>query len=584
MTSLNSRGSNRYQVAILGTGIGGTILAAILAKHGIRVLLLEQGVHPRFAIGESTVPETTMLLRLLSVRYGVPEIGHLSTHQSVSRHVTSSCGVKRNFSFLYHRRGEPLRPEESTQYPTFAPPLGPDVHLFRQDVDAFMLMTAVSYGATVHQRTQTTDVSFHDGGVVLHTSDGATFEADYVVDAGGIQSLLAKKLGLREAPCRLRTRSRTLYTHMMGVAPADTLCDRAAHGLPSPLSQSTLHHLFQGGWMWVIPFNNHPRSTNPLVSVGLTLDIDRHPRPDLPPEQEFRQFIGEYPSIARQFERAVAIREWTATDRLQFSSERAVGDRFCLLPHAASFVDPLFSSGLGVTMACINILADRLIKAASDGDYSAARFNSIDVWMKRNFDYYDRLVSGSYASFHSFPLWNAWTRLWMIGGLYGAVGAVEMFWRYEQAKDPSALTLCEQFPYRGVQGSELPEFIEVFDTAERELDAFRSGSQTDEEAARRIFALVDGSGLWPGPWGRARPERRHTGTFTLAEILPTMVWIRLRGRENVRKHYCQNFLPRFGSLSLFTNDFSAELRHSGRGLATLARDSFVSWNRDWTSP
>jgi tetracycline 7-halogenase / FADH2 O2-dependent halogenase len=46
MTSPTSRGSNRYHVAILGTGIGGTILGAILAKHGLRVLLLEQGVHP----------------------------------------------------------------------------------------------------------------------------------------------------------------------------------------------------------------------------------------------------------------------------------------------------------------------------------------------------------------------------------------------------------------------------------------------------------------------------------------------------------------------------------------------------------
>ena len=45
-----------FDVAILGTGIGGTSLGAILAKNGLRVLLLEQTVHPRFAIGESTVP------------------------------------------------------------------------------------------------------------------------------------------------------------------------------------------------------------------------------------------------------------------------------------------------------------------------------------------------------------------------------------------------------------------------------------------------------------------------------------------------------------------------------------------------
>ena len=76
----------RYDVAILGTGIGGTILGAILARHGQKVLLIEQGVHPRFTIGESTIPETTILFRILAARYGVPEIGNLATYQRLNRY------------------------------------------------------------------------------------------------------------------------------------------------------------------------------------------------------------------------------------------------------------------------------------------------------------------------------------------------------------------------------------------------------------------------------------------------------------------------------------------------------------------
>ena len=62
--------SPAYDVAILGTGIGGSILGCILAKNGLRVVMLEQQEHPRFAIGESTVPETTLLFRVLAARYG----------------------------------------------------------------------------------------------------------------------------------------------------------------------------------------------------------------------------------------------------------------------------------------------------------------------------------------------------------------------------------------------------------------------------------------------------------------------------------------------------------------------------------
>jgi len=43
----------KYDTIIIGSGIGGTSLAAILARHGKKVLMIEKGRHPRFAIGEA---------------------------------------------------------------------------------------------------------------------------------------------------------------------------------------------------------------------------------------------------------------------------------------------------------------------------------------------------------------------------------------------------------------------------------------------------------------------------------------------------------------------------------------------------
>ena len=42
----------RYDVIILGGGIGDASLACVLSRHGYNVALLEKGSHPRFAIGE----------------------------------------------------------------------------------------------------------------------------------------------------------------------------------------------------------------------------------------------------------------------------------------------------------------------------------------------------------------------------------------------------------------------------------------------------------------------------------------------------------------------------------------------------
>jgi FADH2 O2-dependent halogenase len=572
----------QYDVAILGTGIGGATLGAILARHGLKVLLLEQTSHPRFTIGESTVPETTFFFRLLAARYDVPEIANLASYQLIRRHVGTTCGVKRNFSFVYHRPGEPQRAEEATQYPTAAPPLGPDVHMFRQDVDAYMLSVAVRYGATARTRVEVTDVAFGGAGVELATREGEVFRARYLIDAGGIRSLLGQKLKLRDEPCTLRTRSRSLYTHMLGVLPYDACgADKRAHGLPSPLSQGTLHHLFDGGWMWVIPFNNHPASTNPLVSVGVNFHLDSHPRKGLTAEEEFRQFISRFPNLQKQFGQASAFREWTTSDRLQFSSRSAVGERYCLLPHATSFVDPLFSSGLGITMSAINQLGHRLIKAAADDDFSAERFAYVDHWMKRNFDYYDRLISLAYTSFSDFTLWNAWSRLWMISGLYGAMGVLEMYQQYQRARDPGALTVCEEFPNRGVQACELTEFATLFDAAEREMLAVREGRQTAGAAAETLFKLVNDSNLWPEPWGPATPSKRHPGTFTVWPLLKTGLWMRNRGPANVRKHYFVSAtIPSLAST--VARDLLDELRHSGRGLSTLTRDYVADWNKDWS--
>lgn len=48
--------SRTYDIVIIGSGIAGSISAAILAKHGLKTLILDAGQHPRFSIGEAMPP------------------------------------------------------------------------------------------------------------------------------------------------------------------------------------------------------------------------------------------------------------------------------------------------------------------------------------------------------------------------------------------------------------------------------------------------------------------------------------------------------------------------------------------------
>jgi FADH2 O2-dependent halogenase len=475
-----------YDVAILGTGIAGTVLAAILARQGLKVLMIDSGSHPRFAVGEATTPQLTSLLELLSVRFSVPELKNISIPKLALRHVGASCGTKANFGFLYHREGG--------QAPDGALMIGAanylrhnDLHFFRQDIDAYLLHVAIRYGAKVRQNLRVTDVTFSSQEVNLVSSTGESFRAQYVVDASGYRSVLAEKFGLRETPCRLRLQSRSMFTHMVNVRPYDECIDsREAYRMSSPWSRGTLHHMFDGGWLWVIPFNNHPASTNPLCSVGLSYDLHRYPKTDAEPEQEFAAFLARFPAISRQFENARPVREWVSTGRLQYSSKATVGDRYCLMPHAAGFVDAYFSRGLNNTIEIASLLAVRLLGAVKDGDYSAQRLGDIDRVQQRMLDFNDRLVNGVYTCLSHFGLWSSYVRVWALGTIASIAKFNELIARCRSG-DTACLRQVDEPPYPGVQYPYEAWYNNLFEAAVKEVEAFGRRELGAEEAAQRIL-------------------------------------------------------------------------------------------------
>ena len=102
-----------FDVAILGGGLSGSMLGAILAKQGVSVAIIEEDVHPRFAVGESTTPHTSLLISLLAERFRMPEIEHIAYPERLPQHVCTTSGLKRFFGFVYQRPGLPYDSRES---------------------------------------------------------------------------------------------------------------------------------------------------------------------------------------------------------------------------------------------------------------------------------------------------------------------------------------------------------------------------------------------------------------------------------------------------------------------------------------
>ncbi|MBI5828576.1 MAG: tryptophan 7-halogenase [Chloroflexi bacterium] len=462
----------KHDVAIIGSGMGGSTLAAVLARHGLSVIVFEGGTHPRFTIGESMILETSEAMRALAEFYDVPELAYYSS-ENFYPYIGTSHGVKRHFSFVHHTAGQKVAVNKSLQAVIPKLPYGHEIHIQRQDSDYFLTSVAISYGATVLQNTLIQDINVHPDGVDVITHKGQTHHASYIVDAGGMKSLLANKFNWRHRDCL--SHSRTLFTHMVDVPCFNNVGPaRQAFGHPYPLSEGTLHHIFKGGWLWIIPFNNHPGATNPLCSVGLQLDPRLYPqRNDLTPEEEFYNFIRQFPDMAAHLKDARPVRDWMRIDRLQYSATHIVGDRFALLAHAAGFIDPLYSKGLYVTHISIFLIADLLLKAKQTGDYSAQAFAPLETMTLNYIKMHDRLVASSFKTWSHYKLWQVYSVLWLLGAYLEYLRLITNRYRSKTRAEYLAFLRPHQ-----LVGGGFDRFFEI----QEKIDALMDRVNPDDEA------------------------------------------------------------------------------------------------------
>jgi tetracycline 7-halogenase / FADH2 O2-dependent halogenase len=498
-----------HDVTIIGTGLSGTILGSILARHGFRVMLLDGTQHPRFAVGESTIGQTLSVMRLIATRYGVPEIAQLASLDGVLTHISSGHGRKSNFGFALHRDGREPDPRETNMFriPTG---MGQAAHYFRQDTDAFMFHTAIRYGCDARQNYRVEKIHFADDEVTVTGADGSAYRSRYLVDASGFRSPLAQQLALRENPSRLKHHARSIFTHMIGVEPAD---DHLGFGPPDqppvPFNDGTMHHMFDRGWMWIIPFNNREGATNPLCSVGIQLDPRRYPaRPELTPEQEFWTHVDRFPAVKRQLANARSVREWVSTDRMQYSSVRTTGPRWCLMSHAGGFIDPLFSRGLSNTCEVINTLAWRLMEALRDDDFSDARFAPVERLEQGLLDYNDQLVNSAFIAFDNYDLWNAVFRIWAAGSVLGGKHVLNAMIAAQRTGDDEPCRRLDDSPYPGLW-CPIDFYAELFGEVVAACAAVDAGTVEAQRAADRINARIRAADWMLPPLEFNRPEVRY---------------------------------------------------------------------------
>lgn len=390
---------------------------AMIAHHlGRSVVLLERGTHPRFAIGESSTPLSNLLIEELAARYDLPAISRLSKWGTWQEsHPEVACGLKRGFTFFHHELGEkPTARTRETELLVAASPYDriADTHWYRSDLDWFFVQQASKLGVDYLDSIDLRQCTEEDSGLALRGSrlgEDITLNARFVIDATGPRGFLhrALKLGERELPAMPTTQ--ILFSHFIGVEPLRQIRWDDA---PYPVENAAVHHVFDGGWVWLLRFNNGITSAGVVATEILANEWNLREG-----KEGWARMLESLPELRSQFAAAEAVQPFRYIARPGFRSGSIVGDHWALLPSAAGFVDPLLSTGFSLTLLGITRLAE-LIGQKWDGDGFHTQLEDYAKSTDDELSATARLIGAIFANLDNFSLFSALTLLYFAAASY----------------------------------------------------------------------------------------------------------------------------------------------------------------------
>jgi tetracycline 7-halogenase / FADH2 O2-dependent halogenase len=424
-----------FDLAIVGAGFGGSLMAMVTHRLGLSVVLLEQGRHPRMAIGESTTPLSNLLLEKLCATYDLPRIAPLAKWGSWQRiYPELACGLKRGFTF-YHGDEDLLvaaSPRDEIA----------DTHWFRADVDHFLVREAQRLGIDYREGVRIETVEVAEDGVRLR-GGGFDVRARLLIDATGPRGFLHRALHLEEVEFPGLPVTEGLYSHFTGVARfnGDTF--------PYPADDAAVHHVFDGGWVWVLRFNNGVTSAGVAATRAVANELQFQEG-----EAAWHRLLGRLPRLASQFKEAKACQPFRHMPQMSFHSHTMAGERWAMLPSAAGFVDPLLSTGFALTLLGIERLAKVVQRPGDLPGY--AEQTDLDLLAT------SRLIGLLYANMGNFADFTAVTMLY-----FAAVSFAETAHRLGKPQLAPGFLLREHPVFgpsmeRGAEVGKIPELIQPF--------------------------------------------------------------------------------------------------------------------------
>ncbi|KIM92949.1 hypothetical protein OIDMADRAFT_62072 [Oidiodendron maius Zn] len=360
-------------VLVAGGGPAGSYTAAVLAREGVDVVLLEADKHPRYHVGESMLPSIRPLLRFIDL------------DETFEKHgFQKKLGAA--FKFTAKREGY-------TDFVSVNGPNGYSWSVVRSESDELLFRHAASTGAQTFEGVKLDALEFEPYGEDRFTSDAklanpgrpfsarwstkdgrsGTVDFKYFVDATGRMGIMSTKY-LKNRRFNEGLKNIAIWGYYRGAR-------RWSDGTPrenQPLFEGMRDG---GGWCWTIPLHNGTVSVGAVMRKDLILEKKKSLGENVTGRQLLAECLKLCPTIADLLEPAELVSEVRQATDYSYRANAYAGPHFRMVGDAGCFIDPFFSSGHHLALSSALAAAVSIV-AAMKGDcneFEAAKWHSKKV-------------------------------------------------------------------------------------------------------------------------------------------------------------------------------------------------------------